>query len=60
MAALVIVDRQEGARQLVEGLGLKFLAVYEVSEILEEVLTRGELSPSEREKVKAYLEENKV
>ena len=60
VAALVIVDRQEGARQLIEGLGLKFLAVYEVSEILEEVLTRGELSPSEREKVKAYLEENKV
>jgi len=56
----VIVDRQEGARQLIEGLGLRFLAVYEVSEILEEALTRGELSPSEREKVKAYLEENKV
>ncbi|MGC9105919.1 MAG: orotate phosphoribosyltransferase [Thermoprotei archaeon] len=60
VAALVVVDRQEGAKGLIEGMGVKFLSVYRVSELLGSLLNSNLIGEGDKENIRKYLQENAV
>jgi orotate phosphoribosyltransferase len=57
-AAMVIVDRQEGAKSRIESYGATLLSVSKISDILRELLESGLLAQQEEAAVREYLVSN--
>ncbi|MEM0373526.1 MAG: orotate phosphoribosyltransferase [Sulfolobaceae archaeon] len=57
VGALVIVDREEGARERLKNLGVELYALYKVSYILKEILNSNKLSEKEKNIIKEYFGE---
>ncbi|BBD71962.1 orotate phosphoribosyltransferase [Sulfodiicoccus acidiphilus] len=57
-AALVLVDRQEGARKRLENYGVSLLAVATISDLLNELINSGALTAQEEAAIKDYLVSN--
>ncbi|MCH4814831.1 MAG: orotate phosphoribosyltransferase [Saccharolobus sp.] len=56
--ALVIIDRQEGASQRLEKLGVKLHSLFKISEILDELLKSDKLKDNEKKSILDYLVKN--
>lgn len=55
LAALVIVDREQGAKQKVEKLGLKFYRLYTAQELFNELYENGMISYNDLKNIIDYL-----
>lgn len=55
LAALVIVDREQGAKQKIEGLGLDFYRLYTASELFNELYESRVISYTDYSNVIEYL-----
>jgi orotate phosphoribosyltransferase len=55
LAALVIVDREQGARQRIEKLGLKFYRLYTAQEIFNELYKNGLIDTESFKNIIQYL-----
>ncbi|WP_338600494.1 orotate phosphoribosyltransferase [Sulfolobus tengchongensis] len=56
--ALVIIDRQEGASQRLEKLGIKLHSLFRISEILDQLLKSDKLKENEKKAIVDYLVKN--
>lgn len=55
LAALVIVDREQGAKQKVEKLGLEFYSLYTAQELFKELYENGIISYNDLKNIIDYL-----
>ena len=55
VAAIVIVDREQGARERIERLGMEFLYLLRASEMFEILKSRGLISESDYSRIMEYL-----
>ncbi|AHC51813.1 orotate phosphoribosyltransferase [Sulfolobus acidocaldarius SUSAZ] len=56
--ALVIVDREEGAFEKLESVGIRLLSVYKVSEILNSLIKSNLIAESEKKLISDYMVKN--
>jgi len=57
VGALVIVDREEGARERLKTLGIELYALYKITSILNEILNSNKLSEKEKNMIREYFGE---
>lgn len=55
VAAAVIVDREQGARRRVEGMGVKFYSLLTVSELVGLAAEKGLIAPADARRVLEYI-----
>ncbi len=56
--AFVLIDREQGGRQALEGIGVSVHAEFTASELLDIYVEAGEMTPYMRTKIGQYLVEN--
>lgn len=56
--ALVIVDREEGAFEKLESVGIRLLSVYKVSEILNSLIKSNLVAENEKKLISDYMVKN--
>lgn len=56
--ALVVIDRQEGAKKKIEELGVKFLSLYNISEILNHLIENNMIKSEDIKAINEYLANN--
>lgn len=56
--ALVVIDRQEGAKKKIEELGVKFLSLYNISEILNHLIENNMIKSEDIKAINEYLVNN--
>jgi orotate phosphoribosyltransferase len=55
VAATVVVDREQGARKRIEGLGVKFYALLTVSELVDIATKKGLFSDNDARRILEYI-----
>ncbi|MCY0859021.1 MAG: orotate phosphoribosyltransferase [Sulfolobaceae archaeon] len=57
-ATLVIIDRQEGAKKRIEKLGINFISLYTISDILDFVINNNMIKKEDVKAIQEYLVNN--